>query len=341
MLGIRKYLLIFAIASFYLLSVYCQKVQDVSIVEPEVPLYSISGKLFDYASKESLSAVTVFLRKNLDAGPVDSAVVDAAGIFNIQNLTFDITKNWWISFVKPKYYTLHEEIEFEEKGKIPDTYLHKTLQLMDIVSAGSEEPSGIVWDNRNIWTVDKASGDMIKHNAQMEIIERFPTGITRPVGLAWDQGIFYTCSYDNNGIYQIDVNSSSVDSIGIVEYMIMDPKSGESFPHPPTDITWKDNSLVCCEIIADSLSFHNFAKSEFFYFRPGAPVIDPEGITWAGNGYFLCPATGILYLDDNFNTIYHFIQNAETEGRLNIITWDGNFIWGIDKKERKILKYKM
>ncbi len=301
-------------------------------------MYSVIGTVYDSDSEEPLALVTVYLMQNSESEPADSSYTNENGRFIFDEVTYNLSDGWWISYYKPGYLKVYKEIEYVLDWEVADTHINKSLQFEAAYQSGSENPSGIWGDGQNIWTIDKVSGELIKYDGQMNVLERQQTGIQQPGGLAWYNGRFYTCSCEDRNFYTINTESNATAFFDSIKF----PLDQNNLPEVPADLSWRDENLLGCYFYNNYIQNRCLKdENEYNMFTQVSAVDDPVGIAAYENNYFISDNSGLTLYDKKNNKIYKFTQDTEEEGEISYLTWDGYFLWGIDIHKNLIVKYSM
>jgi len=184
-------------------------------------------------------------------------------------------------------------------------------------STPGSQPSGLAWDGTNIWSCDKSTGKIYKHNGDMTVhTEYTPSGVVagyKPSGLAWDGTNIWSCDPINDKIYKHDVGDPNLAVLNT--YNSPDTQ--------PSGLAWDGTNIWSCD------------RSTYKIYKHDTDIINllatydaigsaPTGLAWDGYRIWSC--------DKNTDKIYKHntditVDYSYSEVNITGLAFDGSYMW--------------
>ncbi|MBN2410529.1 carboxypeptidase regulatory-like domain-containing protein [candidate division KSB1 bacterium] len=322
-----------------LLCLSCFQKQDHDIIAPQIPVYTLSGRVISSLDKNPVDNALVTLYGG--AGDIFinmEYVTDSSGIFTfsqvpggygyqlaIEKQGYRVSSNTW-------------NVDYSDKST-GDIVLGKWLIEESTFYYNGYNFTGIVRVTPDLWLLT-SDFTVIQINAGMTVQKSGSIKNITPSGLAWDGNHFWTSDTVNHKLVKFNIQNDGAPAI--VEKLPLPDN-----PYQPSqylnlrDLCWYGDVLLACEsqIGKKFCRFDPFDSGSLSLIDSPESTHRPVAITGADSTlYMQCRYYQdiILYLlDQNYNN-KGFLVVPEMNGR---ITTEGNILWFA--RENYVKKFRL
>ncbi|UCE17713.1 MAG: carboxypeptidase regulatory-like domain-containing protein [Gemmatimonadota bacterium] len=317
------------IVSFLFFS--CFKKQGHEAIGPELPNYTVSGRVFHSVTNEPLPGARVIIEDQ-------SALTDSLGQYTISNVPGGASHNVTVT---KAYFETFETILLLGYADLDsfDIILGKIIYFSDRFQGPYREPNGLCWTGDNPWSSDGLRKRIYRLNGTLNWVNyldspgSFPPKekYTTPYGLtATQEGetryLWVSVAFDDGAAYTYKSAVRS-DATLSTEARYKTPNSvyGPDVTVLLDDLTYDGAHLWSCSAREHKIYKHQNDMNVIETYDP--PDERPSGIAWDGSNFWLTTQrSNRLYLlngDNLTSTGYYVLQESPVTG----LEYRDGFLW--------------
>jgi len=196
---------------------------------------------------------------------------------------------------------------------------------VDIFKVGLVNPSGIAWDGRDIWLIDRNGKKLYRVSRDGSILQKFNISIDKPLSLAANGEFLWTSSVRKNKIYKLNKNGEVVSIFGAPG-------------HFPFGVTWGDGALWHTDKNAGTIYKLSGSGKILSSFK--VDMKHPEGLVFKKGTMWVVDAEkhSLVQVDSYGNTLNTMPAPSPSPRDITMID---NEIWVIDRTTKKIYRVSL